>query len=139
MTEELKWEGRPSQLLNANVYIICALISVLILPVFYALWKWLEIRSQRYQLTTQRLRMSHGIFSRHTEEVELYRVKDTRLVEPFWLRMFSCANIVLYTSDRSTPTIILPAIKNGAQVRETLRSLVEQIRVKKGVREVDFE
>jgi hypothetical protein len=83
--------------------------------------------------------MSQGVFTRATEELELYRIKDTALIEPFWLRMFSLGNVVLMTSDRSTPEVIVEAVKNPDEVRELIRAKVEALRDTKRVREVDFE
>ena len=133
------WVGRPSQLKNFKIFLLCFLLCWLIVPIFVALWYWLVVRCFQYELTTQRLRISQGVFNRQTEEIELYRIKDTALVEPFWLRMFSLGNVVLITSDRSTPELVIDAIHDAAGVRETIRAQVEALRTSKGVREVDFE
>jgi len=71
--------------------------------------------------------------------MELYRIRDIQLQEPFLLRLFSLGNIVLHTSDRSHPRITIRAIENADQLREKIRIHVEECRVKKNVREVDFE
>ena len=73
------------------------------------------------------------------DELELYRVKDYRLENPFFLRMFSLGNIVLETSDRSSPVVRINAIQNAEELREKIRNCVETRRDQKGVREVDFE
>ena len=59
--------------------------------------------------------------------------------EPFWLRLVGLSNLVLTSSDRSHPTIIIPAIKDGNKLREKIRAAVEERRDKKGVKEVDYE
>ena len=74
-----------------------------------------------------------------TDDLELYRVRDYKLEQPFWLRLFSLGNVVLKTSDRSHPVVIIQAIKDGDAMRELLRKYVEENRVRKNVREVDFE
>jgi len=80
-----------------------------------------------------------GVLNKHVDELELYRVKDYKLVQPFFLRILSLSNIVLETSDRSNPTITIRAIPDGNDVREQIRKLVEDLRQLRGVREVDFE
>ena len=131
--ETTLWTGRPSQVTNMGYFIAC----LLIIPIPFAFWKWLETRFQVYELTSERLRYSHGIFNRHTEELELYRVKDSTLVQPFFLRMFSLGNIVLDTSDRTTPQFTLHAVDDPQAVREQLRACVESQRTQKRVREID--
>ena len=97
------------------------------------------MKNTKYELTTERIRTRHGILNKETDELELYRVRDYKLDQPFFLRMFSLGNIVLETSDRSHPTGIFAAVPNGGPLREQLRTCVEACRTKKGVREVDFE
>ncbi len=78
------------------------------------------------------------MFSKRTDELELYRVKDTALVEPFWLRLVSLGHIDLTTSDRMTPTMRIAAVPEASQLREELRRHVERMRLQKGVREADI-
>jgi uncharacterized membrane protein YdbT with pleckstrin-like domain len=133
------WKGTPSQIINLKIYILCALFFWLVIPIFIAIVKWLKVRCNEYEITTERIRISEGIFSKKTEEVELYRIKDATVIEPFWLRLFSLGNIVLTTSDKSHPRLVIPAVPDVKALRERLRTHVEQMRVRKGVREVDFD
>ncbi len=71
------------------------------------------------------------------DELELYRVKDTALVEPFWLRLVSLGHIDLTTSDRTTPYLRIAAVPDASQLREEVRRAVERRRVERGVRETD--
>src|SRR3954447_7893454 len=75
--EQLLWTGRPSQIVNLGSFILCGLLSWLAVPIFLALWEWLRIKCVTYELTNQRFRITHGVLSRRTDELELYRVKDT--------------------------------------------------------------
>ena len=133
------WEGTPSQVVNLGVFIFGLVLFFLIVPLFYALWKWLVIKNTKYELTSQRLKTHSGVLNKHVDELELYRVKDYKLVQPFFLRIFSLSNAVLETSDRSNPSITIRAIADGNDVREQIRKLVEELRQRRGVREVDFE
>lgn len=92
-----------------------------------------------FEFTSERIRIYEGILNQQINEVELYRVKDTRIVKPVWLRAFGLSNIVLQTSDRSLPEVNIRAVRNGIEIREKLRKQVEILRDKKRVREVDFE
>ena len=138
MNEELVWEGSPSQAVNLWTFVVCALTCVLIIPIFVALAAWLRVRSIKYQLTTQRLRVTYGVLSKRTEEVELYRVKDTSLVEPFTLRLFGLGNIEVDTSDPSEEDFVLIGLTDAAKLREKLRNLVEERRALRRVQEVEI-
>ena len=139
ISEETLWVGRPSHLTNAQVYIACGLFFFLVLPLFYALWKWLELRCFEYELTTERLRISHGVLNKEFDELELYRIKDTSMTQPFFLRLFGLGNVVLVTSDKTTPELAIEAVGDPTQIREMIRGQVERLRDEKGIREVDFE
>src|SRR5688572_9820473 len=114
--EEVVWTGSPSQLLNVPIYIVCALLFFLVVPVFYAVWKWLVLRNIKYELTSERLKIRQGVLNKQLDELELYRVRDYKLEQPLILRLFSLGNITLRTSDTSHPLIVLRAIRDGEHV-----------------------
>ena len=138
-TDELVWSGSPSQVLNLPTYIVCGLLFWLVVPIFIAIWKWLVLRNIRYELTTERLKVSQGVFNKILDEVELYRVRDYRLEKPFWLRIFSLGNIGLRTTDESNPYVDLRAVRDCEQVYELIRKYVEECRVKKRVLPLNLE
>lgn len=137
MQEETLWEGAPSHVAKLGTYLLCLLLSVLIVPIFYAIWVGIKLKSTRYRLTTERLQITTGIFSKRTEVIELYRVKDMSLEQPFFQRLFSRGNIRLITSDQTMPNVQLASIAKAEQLMDVLRKHVEVRRDHKRVREVD--
>jgi uncharacterized membrane protein YdbT with pleckstrin-like domain len=137
--EELVWSDSPSQVLNIPTFIVCGLLFWLVVPIFIAVWKWLVLNNTRYELTTERLRVRRGVLSKELEELELYRVRDYRLEQPFILRLFSLGNITINTTDVSQPIVILHGVRNSEHVREQIRNHVEQCRTAKRVRALDIE
>jgi uncharacterized membrane protein YdbT with pleckstrin-like domain len=141
-TEEVVWKGSPSQAINLGLYIVCALTCWLIVPIGIAFVRWLKTRTDVYEITTQRIRETTGIFSKRTDDLELYRVKDMRLEQPFLLRIFNAGNIVLLTSDRTSESYMLRAVRHEGGPRvlmDTIRRCVETRRDQKRVREIDME
>lgn len=163
--ERIVWQGTPSQVINLPLYLLWGLVFVVlvvagtailksmdqvpglavallvviaIVPLAIAAWKWLVVANTEYELTTQRLRTRRGVFNKHLDELELYRVRDYKLEHPFFLRLFSLSILILQTSDRSNPTLILKAIPRGDILREEMRTYVEEARMRRGVREVDM-
>ncbi|MBS0001146.1 MAG: PH domain-containing protein [Cyclobacteriaceae bacterium] len=139
MEEKLIWKGHPSQWINFGTYVLCFLFCWLIIPIFIAIWKYLLVRTWTIEITDQRIIEGKGIFSKTTDELELFRVKDLRLEEPFLLRLVGLSNILMNTSDRTHPVYLIPAVRNGGSVREELRVAIDARREKKQVRETDFE
>ena len=137
--EQVIWEGSSSQVRNLHIYLLCALFCWLIVPIIYAIVKWVQLRCRRYEITTQRVRIREGVFSKRTDELELYRVKDSTVLEPFWQRLFGIGNIVITTNDTTTPTLTLEALPNAAETREKLRAAIEECRDRKRVRIAELE
>jgi len=152
--ENVLWKGNPSQLTNFWVYIICAVLVIgsiiaafwawpalfgIIIPVLFAAVTFLRTRCRIYELTSERLRLYEGVLNQEIGEVELYRVKDSAIHKPFWLRMVGLGTLVLDTSDRSHPTVEIQAVRKIENVREIVRDRVEALRDQKRVREIDFE
>jgi uncharacterized membrane protein YdbT with pleckstrin-like domain len=135
--EETVWEGSPSQVLNLGIYLLCILFCFLVVPLFWAIWRWIELRSVRYVLTTERLRVTHGVFNRRVDDIELYRVRDTALSEPFILRLFSLGNIEVSAADATSPVTYLRGIHTPDEVRNKLRRQIEVTRRRHGVRTLD--
>jgi uncharacterized membrane protein YdbT with pleckstrin-like domain len=153
-TETTFWKGSPSQWLNIGHFAAALLVAVgivivgvLFQPAFIALifplgWiasRYLVVRTQTFELTNERLRISKGVINQEIDEVELYRVKDILVVRKWWMRMTDLGTIHLDTSDRSMPQIDIHAIKDSLELRESLRKKVEAMRDKKRVREMDFD
>ena len=139
MAEEIVWRGTSSQWKNFGVYILCALFCWLIVPIFIALTRYLQTKNKIYELTTERLKIREGIFSKVTDTLELYRVKDLETRQPFLYRLVGVENVQLNTSDTSSPFIFIEAIPRAAGLGDKIRNQVEIIRQQKGVREIDVE
>ena len=156
MPEETSlWKGRTSQLVHFWTYIVWLLVAVgivigasvalfppayaaLIVPLLGIAIRWLSARSTVFELTTQRLRKTSGILSKKLDELELYRVKDSVLEQPFLLRLFSLGNITVISSDATLPELRMEAVPHAYEAREKLRAAVEAERDRKRVRDVEF-
>ena len=139
MAEETIWRGTSSQLKNLGIFILCGLFCWLIVPIFIGLTRYLQTKNHVFELTNERLKITEGIFSKVTETLELYRVKDIEVLQPFWYRILGLENIKVNTSDLSSPVIFLEGIPQSVGLADKLRNQVEAIRMLKKVREIDIE
>lgn len=158
--ENVLWTGTPSQKGNLGVYALCLVVGIamvasaaslmrsgypgylvmalLLLPAGIALWRWLITSNTVYTLTDQRLKMRRGVFNRVTDDIELYRVKDSHFAQPFLQRILGIGTITLRTTDDSSPRLVLDGMDDPEPLWERIRSLVEARRDAKGVREIDM-
>lgn len=140
MSEEITfWKGTPSHWTSFSYYIICIPLTFIFgLGFFMAVWRYLTIEKNIITITSQRIIEKKGVLSKSTNELELFRVKDIELEEPFFFRMVGLSAIILITSDKSSRTIKLDGIKNGNVLKEKIRNAVDIRRTQKGVREIDY-
>ena len=111
MAEETVWRGPSSQAKSAGAFVLCGLclcvlfllfaflwrnesardfspyiLSPAIVPIFIAVSRFLQTKNKIYELTTERLKITEGVFNKVTDTLELYRVKDLETRQPFWER-----------------------------------------------------
>jgi membrane protein YdbS with pleckstrin-like domain len=165
MAEETVWRGSVSQWKNFGFFVLQVLLVAVIvilfvvvqqqspevsnfapyilillaLPIFIAGKRYLQTKCRVYELTSERLKMSEGVFSKVTDTLELYRVKDIETRQPFLYRLCGIENVQLNTSDSSSPFVPIEAIPHHVGLGDKIRNQVETIRQQKGVREIDVE
>ena len=158
--ETIVWRGNPSLWSNFGTYFFCLILAGaiiaayvllprqpqshwilvgLIVPVLWALIRWVATKCERYEITSERIKITTGLLSRRTNELELYRVRDYSVVEPFWLRLFGCGSIVLVTADRTTPQMVLRAVPHAATLKDQIRTHTEKMRQRRGVRDLEID
>jgi membrane protein YdbS with pleckstrin-like domain len=137
--EEIVWRGTSSQWKNFGVYLLCGLLCWLLVPIFFALARFLQTKCKVFELTTQRLKVTSGLFTKVTETLELYRVKDIETRQPFLSRLVGIENVQMTTSDASSPIVLVDAVPSSVGFADKLRHQVEIIRQQKRVREIDIE
>jgi uncharacterized membrane protein YdbT with pleckstrin-like domain len=131
------WSASEGQVDNLGYYAVCFVFCWLLFPLVAICVRYLRTGLHCYELTSQRLKERTGILSRQTEELELYRVKDIAVEQPVAQRLFGRGRVILQTSDRSTPDVVINCIRFPREVARVLREQVERCRVMKGVREID--
>ncbi len=144
MAEETVWRGTSSQAKNAGAFVLCGLclcvlfllfaflwrnesardfspyiLSPAIVPIFIALSRFLQTKNKIYELTTERLKITAGVFNKVTDTLELYRV--------------------INTADVSTPFVLIEAVPKKIGLGDKIRNAVENVRMQKRVRELDIE
>src|SRR5438105_6860840 len=115
------------------------ILSPAIVPIFIALSRFLQTKNKIYELTSERLKITEGVFNKVTDTLELYRVKDLETRQPFWERAFGVENVQINTTDVSTPFILIEAVSKKIGLGDKIRNAVENVRMQKRVRELDIE
>lgn len=128
---------RPSQLINFSYYLLCLLLAPFIVGIVMFVVRYVVTRCNTFTLTEQRIILDSGVFSKINDEIELFRVKDVKLLRPFKLRIFGLSNIVITSSDHNVPEYTLKGVRNGKEVMSVIRDNYLSQREHHKVRELD--
>lgn len=88
----------------------------------------------RYMLSEDRLFLSVGLLNIKDDEVLLYRVRDITTSRSLWQRIFGVGTIVVSSSDKTMPSLILKNVKDPVMVKELLHEQVEEMKIRRRVR-----
>ncbi len=110
----------------ANRYFPC-FVWLSLLCILFAICRYLYIRSAIYLVTEQCLRISRGILFKRIDTVELFRVKDYAITEPFFFQIFRLMDLHLKTTDPETPEIWLRGIPQS-DITDIIRERVLETR-----------
>jgi membrane protein YdbS with pleckstrin-like domain len=158
--EEELWRGHPSQILNLHIYLFWGIVLVLTIVAALVLadsqlwalaiigivalvalaqsaWACFHLRAIEYVITTQRVRVVSGLFSKDVQEIELFRAKDTAARQSFLLRLFGLGTITVLSGDERHPRLVLDGVPGALELRERIRQEVMTLRQRFGVRELD--
>lgn len=94
----------------------------------------LPLSFTRYCLSEDRLFLSVGFLNIKDDEVLLYRVRDIDTSRSLWQRIFGVGTIVVMSSDKSMPDLVLQNVKDPVFVKELIHKQVEEMKIKRRVR-----
>ncbi|MCG3133428.1 MAG: hypothetical protein HMLKMBBP_00596 [Planctomycetes bacterium] len=102
-------------------------------------WPVLRIRQfgLGYLITTQRLEIRSGLFTVRRRSIDLYRVQDIEVTEPFFLRLRGAGDVRVLAMDKAEPEIVIEAAPDVRSLHATLRQLVQNERRRMNVRLIE--
>jgi hypothetical protein len=91
----------------------------------------------RYRVTTQRIEVREGVVTHVSRFIDLFRIEDFEVEEPFFLRLRGAGNLILHSMDKDQPVAVLHAIPGVRAVYEKVRILTREERARRGVRVIE--
>jgi uncharacterized membrane protein YdbT with pleckstrin-like domain len=87
-------------------------------------YTWLVKLGLEYRLYQESLEVESGLVSRNIENLQLFRVRDLRLRQSVLGRILGVGDVIVTSTDQSTPHLTVRGVENPRSVYETLRELV---------------
>jgi hypothetical protein len=77
--------------------------------------------SEHFTLTTERIKITRGLFGRDIENFELIRIQDLDFKQSMTERMFNIGDVFVRGHDTSDPKVVLRNVAKPEEVYEILR------------------
>jgi membrane protein YdbS with pleckstrin-like domain len=129
---------KPSQWVNFGWLLFAIFGCVLVIPVIIWICRVIIISCWSYHFGEKMVMERKGVFSVETVQVQYFRIKSIRVLEPFFQRLVGLSTVEVRTSEPFRPYLIIYGVKNGNAIKNVLTEKAEYWRDKMGVKETDF-
>lgn len=83
--------------------------------------KWLIWKTRVYRITSERIEYESGLISKSIQNTDLWRIEDITLEQNALQRIFRVGRIVIVSSDKTTPRIVIGPIHDPRAVFDQLK------------------
>lgn len=140
ITETYLWMNNAFLHQDPDLILILAKLSFLLLvftPLLAILYRFIKTHLNVHYFYEDRLVYYHGVFNRHRENIEFYRVKDHMINRPIYLSIFGLSVLTIMSTDRRNPEYKLKGVRKVYEYESRLRQLFEKAKDDGRGREVD--
>lgn len=114
---------------------LCAAVAAIGLAIFW--FKYMKFKKHEFTITNDRIECRHGLFSRTISNIEMWRIQDIRLNQPFIQRIFGVGTIIVESTDPSDPHLEIGPIAKASTLYQTLRDTAVEADRRRGVLHLD--
>jgi membrane protein YdbS with pleckstrin-like domain len=123
--EKTLFSGHPRVIYSFGQYVLAVCTLGVALLVY-----WVRSLSITFIVTTQRVQVERGLFSKAKDSLELFRVDHFDVLKPLGMRLLGLCQVHLHSSDPGMSSVYLYGIPGLEAMADTLRdcSLRERAR-----------
>lgn len=88
----------------------------------------------RYSLSEDRLFLRRGFLNIKQDEIVLYRIRDLRVTQNLWQRIFGVGTVHVVSTDKSIPQLDIKNVKQPFEVKELIHKTVEALKIARRMR-----
>ena len=89
----------------------------------------MPITFTRYALSEDRFFVRKGLLNVQQEEILLYRIRDLGASQSLWQRIFGVGSIIITSTDKTTPQLLIKNVKQPFEVKELIHENVEKLKM----------
>lgn len=118
---------------DSGVDILYTILGCLVSCGVICLWYYLKSLLTQYSISTQRIKVEWGLFSKVQESLELFRIDHFELHKPLGMRLLGQLRLKLFSSDAELERFSMYGIPNLEVLAETLRECQLRERARRGL------
>jgi membrane protein YdbS with pleckstrin-like domain len=109
------------------------LLGFVVLYAIICLRFYMKRWSIHWEITTQRIKLERGLFSKVQESLELFRIDHFELRKPLSQRLMGHASLHLFSSDAELENFYIYGVPNLESLADTLRDCQLRERTRRGL------
>ena len=126
-----------AQLTQIEAWIDLAAEGLAIVALLVLAWKTASLKSIFYEVTPDRIEWSRGVFDRHVDNIDMFRVVDLKLRRSLLECLLGIGTVVLITKDESDPEFEFVKVRRCRYLYDTLKEAGLKADKKRGVIHLD--
>lgn len=132
VAERTLFSGHPKVIYTFSQYFFVVITIGIALLVY-----WIRSLATTYVITSQRIRIERGLFSKVQNNLELFRVDHFDVVKPFGMKVLGLCEVHLDSSDEDMPSVVLYGIPDLERIADELRECSLRERTRRRVMPVE--
>ncbi|MCU0917613.1 MAG: PH domain-containing protein [Planctomycetes bacterium] len=112
---------RPEQLVQIEGWLDAGVLALALLAAMTLAWKAIALKSTGYEVTPDRIEWSRGVFDRHVDNIDMFRVVDLKLRQSLLECLLGIGTVIALTSDESDPEFEFTKVSRCRHLYEALK------------------
>ncbi|MEN6427854.1 MAG: PH domain-containing protein [Phycisphaerales bacterium] len=121
------------RLMQIEGWIDLSALGLTVVAMMVLAWKIAVMKSIYYEVTPDRIEWSRGIFDRHVDNIDMFRVIDLKLRRSLLECILGIGTVVLITKDESDPEFEFVKVRQCRYLYDTLKEAGLKADKKRGV------
>jgi uncharacterized membrane protein YdbT with pleckstrin-like domain len=98
-----KTHVRVEQLTQIEGWLDAGALALALLAAMTLAWKAIALKSTGYEVTPDRIEWSRGVFERHVDNIDMFRVVDLKLRQSLFECLLGIGTVIAVTTDETDP------------------------------------
>jgi hypothetical protein len=113
---------RAEQLTQIEGWLDAGALALALLAAITLAWKVISLKSIAYEVTPDRIEWSRGVFDRHVDNIDMFRVVDLKLQQSLVECLMGVGTVTLITTDETDPEFDFVKVRGCRPLYETLKA-----------------